>query len=98
MIEKDNIDPAVAAHWGPNAFGYIFVSKEEVYYDAVGTFKALGIVSSEDNLFTPESYITVAYANDILDKLSIPINFNFDDKYELSKQDMAKLILNITSN
>lgn len=27
MIEKDNIDPAVAAHWGPNAFGYIFVEK-----------------------------------------------------------------------
>ena len=25
MTEKDNIDPAVAAHWGPNAFGYIFV-------------------------------------------------------------------------
>lgn len=28
MIEKDNIDPAVAAHWGPNAFGFIFVEKE----------------------------------------------------------------------
>ena len=28
MIEKDNIDPAIAAHWGPNAFGYIFVEKE----------------------------------------------------------------------
>ncbi len=27
MIEKDNIDPAVAAHWGPNAFGYIYVEK-----------------------------------------------------------------------
>ncbi len=27
MIEKDNIDPAIAAHWGPNAFGYIFVEK-----------------------------------------------------------------------
>lgn len=27
MTEKDNIDPAVAAHWGPNAFGYIFVEK-----------------------------------------------------------------------
>lgn len=27
MIEKDNIDPAVAAHWGPHAFGYIFVEK-----------------------------------------------------------------------
>ena len=29
MIEKDNLDPAVAAHWGPNAFGYIFVEKQE---------------------------------------------------------------------
>lgn len=27
MIEYDNIDPAVAAHWGPNAFGFIFVEK-----------------------------------------------------------------------
>lgn len=27
MVEKDNIDPAIAAHWGPNAFGYIFVEK-----------------------------------------------------------------------
>lgn len=27
MIEKDNLDPAIAAHWGPNAFGFIFVSK-----------------------------------------------------------------------
>lgn len=27
MTEKDNIDPAIAAHWGPNAFGYIFVEK-----------------------------------------------------------------------
>ena len=28
MIENDNIDPAVACHWGPNAFGYIFVAKK----------------------------------------------------------------------
>lgn len=28
MIEKDNLDPAIAAHWGPNAFGFIFVTKE----------------------------------------------------------------------
>jgi DegV family protein with EDD domain len=27
MTEKDNIDAAVAAHWGPNAFGYIYVEK-----------------------------------------------------------------------
>ncbi|MBR6072517.1 MAG: DegV family protein [Acholeplasmatales bacterium] len=24
----DNLDPAVACHWGPNAFGFIFVSKK----------------------------------------------------------------------
>ena len=24
----DNLDPAIAAHWGPNAFGFIFVSKK----------------------------------------------------------------------
>ncbi len=28
MIEKDDISPAIASHWGPNAFGYIFVEKE----------------------------------------------------------------------
>ena len=28
MIEFDNLDPAIAAHWGPNACGYIFVEKE----------------------------------------------------------------------
>lgn len=28
MIEPaDNLDPAIACHWGPNAFGYIFVGK-----------------------------------------------------------------------
>ena len=27
MIEKDNLDPAIAAHWRPNAFGFIFVAK-----------------------------------------------------------------------
>lgn len=27
MQEYDNLDPAIACHWGPNAFGYIFVSK-----------------------------------------------------------------------
>ncbi len=25
MIEYDDLDPAIACHWGPNAFGYIFV-------------------------------------------------------------------------
>ena len=52
---------------------------------------------SEDNLFSPDAPITVASANDILDRLSIPINFNFDERYELSKQDMAKLIISITT-
>ena len=28
MIDYDNLDPAIACHWGPNAFGYIFVKKE----------------------------------------------------------------------
>lgn len=27
MIEFDNLDPAIACHWGPNAFGFIFVEK-----------------------------------------------------------------------
>ena len=26
----DNLDPAIACHWGPNAFGYIFVTEEEI--------------------------------------------------------------------
>lgn len=72
------------------------VPKESTYYDAVGTFKELGIIESEDNLFLPDAPVTVAVANDILDRLSIPINFSFDQKYEISKQDMARLILNIT--
>lgn len=28
MTSYDNLDPAIACHWGPGAFGYIFVSKE----------------------------------------------------------------------
>jgi fatty acid-binding protein DegV len=28
MTEYDNLDPAIACHWGPNAYGYIFVSKK----------------------------------------------------------------------
>lgn len=27
MTEYDDLDPAIACHWGPNAFGYIFVAK-----------------------------------------------------------------------
>lgn len=29
MIDKDNLSPAIACHWGPNAFGYIFVEKDK---------------------------------------------------------------------
>lgn len=28
MLDKDNLIPAIACHWGPNAFGYVFVEKE----------------------------------------------------------------------
>lgn len=28
MTDYDNISPVIAAHWGPNAFGYVFVEKE----------------------------------------------------------------------
>ena len=27
MEEFDNLDPVIACHWGPNAFGYIFIGK-----------------------------------------------------------------------
>lgn len=29
MGRQDNLDPAIACHWGPNAFGFIFVRKQE---------------------------------------------------------------------
>ena len=29
MDRQDNLDPAIACHWGPNAFGFIFVRKQE---------------------------------------------------------------------
>ena len=29
MKEFDNLDPAIACHWGPNAFGFIFISKNK---------------------------------------------------------------------
>ena len=28
MTEFDNLDPVIGSHWGPNAFGFIFVSEE----------------------------------------------------------------------
>lgn len=73
------------------------VTKEATYFEAVGTFKTLGIVESEDNFFRPDDAITVSAANDILEKLSMDIFFNFDEKYELSKQDMARFILSLSS-
>ena len=30
MTEFDNLDPAIACHWGPNAYGYIFVGDENI--------------------------------------------------------------------
>ena len=29
MIAYNNLDPAIACHWGSNAFGYIFVAVNE---------------------------------------------------------------------
>ncbi len=29
MVDYDNLDPAIACHWGPNAFGFIFVGKKK---------------------------------------------------------------------
>jgi fatty acid-binding protein DegV len=28
MLEYDNVAPVVACHWGPGAFGYMFVGKK----------------------------------------------------------------------
>ncbi len=71
------------------------VAKDSAYYSAVGTFKKLGILPDEGNMFLPGEPITVEYANIILERLSIPLSFRFDDKYELSKQDTARLILTL---
>ena len=30
MCDFDNLDPVLACHWGPNAFGFIFVKKDNV--------------------------------------------------------------------
>lgn len=73
------------------------VARNSAYYEAAGTFKKHGIIKSDDNMLLPELPITVAYANDILEKLSLPLSFNFDEKYELSKQDMARMILSLNS-
>lgn len=72
------------------------VFQDSSNYEAVGTFKKLGIIESEDNMFMPAMPITVLYANEILGKLGIPLKFNFDEKYELSRQDMARLVLSLT--
>lgn len=69
------------------------VTPDSTYYQSVGTAKALGIVESDDNFFRPNEAVTVSYANDILNKLSLPKNFGFDENYTLSKQDLARLII-----
>lgn len=71
------------------------VSRDETYYEAVGTFRSMGIISSADNMFAPNEPITVVMANDILGKLEIPLSFKFDDNYTLCKQDAAKLIISL---
>ncbi len=71
------------------------VTKDSAYYNAVGTFKKLGILPDTGNMFCPGENITVEYANIILERLSIPLSFSYDNKYELSKQDTAKLILTL---
>lgn len=73
------------------------VPKDSTYYEAVGTFRQLQILPIGDNIFLPDQPITVADANEILERLSIPLKFNFDARYEISKQDMARLILNLNS-
>ena len=71
------------------------VPKDNTYYNSIGIFRKLEIITSEDNMFAPDVPITVLFANEILDKLSAPLRFKFDDKYQLSKQDAAKLILSL---
>ena len=29
MTDYDNLDPAIACHWGPGAYGYIFIGNPE---------------------------------------------------------------------
>ncbi len=73
------------------------VSTDDTFYSAVGTAKVLGIVESEDNMFRPLTPVTVSYANEVLKRLSIPKAFGFNEKYELSKQDLARLLLSLDS-
>jgi len=71
------------------------VTTEDTYYNSVGTARALGIIESDDNMFRPNISVTVSYANSILKKLSIPKEFGFNENYELSKQDLARLFLSL---
>ena len=71
------------------------VSVDRTYYQSVGTARALGIVDSPDNLFRPDSEVTVKYANEVLEKLGIPKSFAFQENYTLSKQDLARLIISM---
>ncbi|MCR4719541.1 MAG: hypothetical protein K5768_07945, partial [Firmicutes bacterium] len=71
------------------------VLQDTVYYQSVGTAKALKIVESADNFFLPDEDVTVSYANNVLGKLGIPKKFLFDENYTLSKQDLARLIISL---
>jgi hypothetical protein len=71
------------------------VLQDSAYYQSVGTARTLGIIESADNLFRPDSEVTVSYANAVLEKLGIPKNFAFDENYTLSKQDLARLIISL---
>ena len=71
------------------------VPADTVYYQAVGTARALGIVESPDNFFRPDEEVTVKYANAVLAKLGIPKNFVFQESCTLSKQDLARLIVSM---
>ena len=66
-----------------------------VYFQAVGTARALRIIESPDNLFRPDEEVTVKYANTVLEKLGIPKKFAFQENYTLSKQDLARLIVSM---
>ena len=73
------------------------VVKGSYYYEYVGTFRKLGFIGGEDNMFFPEEPLCAAAANEILDKLSIPLSFVADGSYELTKQDVAQLIVNLNT-
>ena len=42
MAEYDNLDPAIACHWGPNAYGYIFVGDENILLYGLAQYEREG--------------------------------------------------------